>query len=63
MGLFAKRPILDSSAPLYSLGLNTTVLVVGLGNPGNEYDNTRHNIGFQVLDNFARKQGFDNWIS
>jgi PTH1 family peptidyl-tRNA hydrolase len=62
MGLFAKRPILDSNAPLYSLGLNTTILIVGLGNLGKEYHGTRHNIGFAVLDNFARKQGFDNWI-
>lgn len=62
MGLFAKRPILDSNAPLYSLGLNTTILIVGLGNLGKEYAGTRHNIGFEVIDNFARKQGFDNWI-
>jgi PTH1 family peptidyl-tRNA hydrolase len=62
MGLFQKRPILDSAAPLYQLGLNTTILIVGLGNPGKEYDNTRHNIGFAVLDNFAKKQGFDNWV-
>lgn len=34
-------------------------LVVGLGNPGKEYELTRHNIGFIVLDNLADKAGIE----
>lgn len=32
-------------------------IIVGLGNPGKEYQNTRHNIGFDVIDRLAAKSG------
>jgi peptidyl-tRNA hydrolase, PTH1 family len=32
-------------------------IVIGLGNPGNRYDGTRHNIGFLFIDRVARQQG------
>lgn len=33
-------------------------LIVGLGNPGKEYKNTRHNIGFNLLDSIAKKNNY-----
>jgi peptidyl-tRNA hydrolase, PTH1 family len=34
-------------------------LIVGLGNPGEEYARTRHNVGWEVVDAFARKFRID----
>ncbi|HEV2902890.1 MAG TPA: hypothetical protein VGW30_06480, partial [Gaiellaceae bacterium] len=33
------------------------LLVAGLGNPGREYDRTRHNAGWMVMDELARRHG------
>lgn len=61
MALFQKKPDVGSNMPLYSLGLQKTLLIVGLGNVGKQYDGTRHNIGFAVLDALAKSQAFDDW--
>lgn len=36
-------------------------IIAGLGNPGDEYEGTRHNVGRMVLEHFAKKQDLDDW--
>jgi PTH1 family peptidyl-tRNA hydrolase len=35
--------------------------IVGLSNPGKEYEHTRHNVGFAVLEHFAERNSFSSW--
>ena len=36
-------------------------LIIGLGNPGSEYLNSRHNVGFMALDNLSAHYLFEDW--
>lgn len=61
MALFQKRPQLDKPLAFTTIGLNKSLLIVGLGNPGEEYEGSRHNAGFMCLDYFAQKNDFGSW--
>jgi len=37
------------------------MIIVGLGNPGAEYENTRHNTGRMILDMFRQKNDLPEW--
>jgi peptidyl-tRNA hydrolase, PTH1 family len=62
MALFQKRPQASDSIQYFTLGQNKIALIVGLGNIGKQYNGTRHNIGFDIVDAFAKAHNFPDWI-
>lgn len=58
MAVNFKKFFKEQKSPFYSSAGAIQYIVAGLGNPGREYENTRHNMGFMAVDYISEKLGF-----
>ncbi len=62
MSLFQKKTVEHSQNFSMTTSMSNTVIIVGLGNVGKQYEQTRHNIGFVCLDALHESQSeFEPW--
>lgn len=63
MAWLQKRPQVALPVNYYTVGQNNSILLVGLGNPEERYEGTRHNIGFACIDAFVGKyEEMSEWV-
>ena len=63
MAWLQRRPQVSDPVNYITVGLNKTLLIVGLGNAEPKYDGTRHNIGFACVDEFVRACELGGWVA
>lgn len=63
MALFQRVPTQYKQNLPYSISFTTkNILIISLGNPGKDYNLTRHNAGFSALDAFAKANDFPGYV-
>ena len=54
-----QKPIRNSRFLFYNSFMS--YIIAGLGNPGQEYENTRHNVGRMFVEYLRKKEDFPEW--